>query len=237
MDAQKVTGVDISPHLKPLETPENLWLQLDDLNEPFTFQANTFDLVNSSLVAGGINATRWPNYVRDMVRVLKPGGWLQMVEIYFNCQSDNGSLTDNHALSQWSQLYLNSLAGIKDLRAPLRMQEMMAGAGLTDVASRMFPLGGSRLHRYQGKARLKKCKSKGRLGEDQDAMHRLMAFVQTCGFAITRDLYELEFLGFDHPQACQHGESGVVAAMLSDEDVEDDGADRLLAECNKDHRP
>jgi predicted methyltransferase len=32
-------------------------------------------------------------YIRDIFRVLKPGGWCQIVEIYFNAQSDNGTLT------------------------------------------------------------------------------------------------------------------------------------------------
>ncbi|KAJ4006710.1 hypothetical protein NW752_010711 [Fusarium irregulare] len=45
------------------------------------------------MVAGGIHANRWRSYVRDIFRVLKPGGWCQMVEIYFNAQSDNGTLT------------------------------------------------------------------------------------------------------------------------------------------------
>jgi hypothetical protein len=32
--------------------------------------------------------------MKDILKVLKPGGWCQMVEIYFMAQSDNGSLTD-----------------------------------------------------------------------------------------------------------------------------------------------
>ena len=59
----------------------------------FTFPSNHFDLVHSQMVAGGIHANRWRDYVRDMHRVLRPGGWCQLVEIYFNAQSDNGSLT------------------------------------------------------------------------------------------------------------------------------------------------
>ncbi|KAM0409202.1 hypothetical protein ACHAPD_011367 [Fusarium lateritium] len=68
-------------------------LQVDDLNARFTFKSNHFDLVHSQMVAGGIHANRWRSYVRDIFRVLKPGGWCQIVEIYFNAQSDNGTLT------------------------------------------------------------------------------------------------------------------------------------------------
>ncbi|TPX14990.1 uncharacterized protein E0L32_004820 [Thyridium curvatum] len=136
----EVVGVDISPHMIPEETPGNLDLQIDDLNRPFTFPSNYFDLVHSRLVAGGINSDRWRDYLRDMVRVLRPGGWCQMVEIYFNAQSDNGSLTSSHALSRWSQRYLESLSPYKDPRIPLRLEQMMRQAGLVDVETRILPL-------------------------------------------------------------------------------------------------
>ena len=75
-----------------------------------------------------------------MKRVLKPGGWVQMVECYYMCQSDNGSINDTHALRQWSNNYIRALDGIKDLRAPLHFQTMFTAAGLTSVESRMIPL-------------------------------------------------------------------------------------------------
>ncbi len=49
-------------------------------------------------MAGGIHANRWREYVREIHRVLRPGGWCQLVEIYFNAQSDNGSLTHSELL-------------------------------------------------------------------------------------------------------------------------------------------
>ena len=47
--------------------------QLDDLNKPFTFDANSFDFVHSRLVVGGINRTRWQSYIEDIKKyVLDP---------------------------------------------------------------------------------------------------------------------------------------------------------------------
>lgn len=81
-----------------------------------------------------------------------------MVELYFQCQSDNGTLTESmklqvqevmncyrspepdHALRQWSTRYFDSLAGIKDLRIPLRLQNVMRDVGFVDVEQRMLPL-------------------------------------------------------------------------------------------------
>ncbi|KAF4457168.1 hypothetical protein F53441_856 [Fusarium austroafricanum] len=89
----EVLGIDVSPHMLPETPPDNMELQVDDLNGRFTFRSNHFDFVHSQMVAGGIHANRWRSYIRDIFRVLKPGGWCQMVEIYFNAQSDNGTLS------------------------------------------------------------------------------------------------------------------------------------------------
>lgn len=73
-------------------------------------------------------------------RVLKPGGWVQMTELYWMCQSDNGSITGSHPLRRWSDNYIRSLDGIKDPRAPLRLQGLFSAAGLVDIEHRMIPL-------------------------------------------------------------------------------------------------
>lgn len=112
------------------------------------------------MMAGGIHANRW-SYLRDMLRVLRPGGWYQMVEIYFNAKSDNGTLERGersrrlecwmegsltrliraeHALSRWSSQYLDSLHPHKDLRAALRLPAWLRNAGFTEVESRLLSL-------------------------------------------------------------------------------------------------
>ncbi|CAG8020845.1 unnamed protein product [Penicillium olsonii] len=152
--------------MNPEDVPNNLWLQVsqkhfrcfrasrvsarsvpstrkktvDDLNRRFTFPTNHFDFVHSRLLATGLNRSRWPSYLRDVVRVLKPGGWAQMVEIYFNVQSDNGSITDEHALRKWSTKYLSALEDKKDLRIGSKLRTLMADAGFVEVDTKMIPL-------------------------------------------------------------------------------------------------
>jgi hypothetical protein len=46
----------------------------------------------------------------------------------------------DHALRQWSTRYFESLAGIKDLRIPLRLQNVMREAGFIEVEQTMLPL-------------------------------------------------------------------------------------------------
>ncbi|KAK4231279.1 S-adenosyl-L-methionine-dependent methyltransferase, partial [Podospora fimiseda] len=138
--AASVIGIDINPYPVPEHSPPNVDFQVDDLNSPSTFPSNYFDLVNSRMMAGGIHRNRWANYMSDILRVLRPGGWCQMVEIYFNAQSDNGTLTENHALRVWSQSYMQSLQPYKDPRAPLRLQSLMTQAGFVEVESRLIPV-------------------------------------------------------------------------------------------------
>ena len=63
-----------------------------------------------------------------------------MVEIYFNVQSDNGTITDGHALRQWSQKYRTALDDLKDLRVVSRLGTLLTAAGLVEVDTRMIQL-------------------------------------------------------------------------------------------------
>ncbi|XRM39065.1 hypothetical protein ABZX51_002444 [Aspergillus tubingensis] len=70
----EVIGVDISPHMIPdgddddFDVAENLEFQVDDLNRPFTFPPRYFDLVNSRMMATGIDGSRWSSYIQDIKR-------------------------------------------------------------------------------------------------------------------------------------------------------------------------
>lgn len=75
-----------------------------------------------------------------MRRVLRPGGWVQLVECYYMCQSDNGSITESHAIRQWSNNYIRSIDGIKDPRIPLQLHNLCTAAGFVNVESKMIPL-------------------------------------------------------------------------------------------------
>jgi hypothetical protein len=63
-----------------------------------------------------------------------------MVEIYYNVQSDNGSLTDENALRKWSTQYMRALEDRKDLRIGSRLRHLLTDAGLVEVDLKMIPL-------------------------------------------------------------------------------------------------
>ncbi|KAK0903576.1 hypothetical protein LTR02_007523 [Friedmanniomyces endolithicus] len=89
-----------------------------NLNAPFRTDASTsrlrreqFDLINSRFLAEGINTNRWRPYIRELKELLKPGGWLQMVELELVFQSDNGRLapSPSEPLFVWSEWYRHTM--------------------------------------------------------------------------------------------------------------------------------
>ncbi|KAJ9635888.1 hypothetical protein H2201_000119 [Coniosporium apollinis] len=142
---RKVTAVDIFP-ADVDDQPENLDFEVWDLNRTLTptYDPNHYDLIHSRFVAPGIKRDRWPSYVRDLARLLKRNGWVQLVEYYYIIQSDSGLLTDNHALQQWGNAYRQCMEGERDPRIGRRLPELLRTAGLVDVQERSFrmPIGG-----------------------------------------------------------------------------------------------
>jgi len=121
---------------------ENLELTIYDLNHLLTneYDVDSYDLINSRFISPGIHKNRWPSYVKDLRKLLKPGGWLQMVEYYFNFQSDNGRLTDAHALSRWYGKYAEAMQQDRDPRIGIHLEQLMRQAGLRDVTVRKYNL-------------------------------------------------------------------------------------------------
>jgi hypothetical protein len=63
-----------------------------------------------------------------------------MVEMYLNVQSDNGSITNQNPLRQWSTKYTAALDDLKDLRVGTRLGALLGAAGLVEVDTKMIPL-------------------------------------------------------------------------------------------------
>ena len=60
--------------------PENYVFLQGSVLDGLPFPDGTFDLTHQRLLVAAIPATRWPGVVADLVRVTRPGGWVEMVE-------------------------------------------------------------------------------------------------------------------------------------------------------------
>lgn len=107
--------------------------------------------------------------MRDIYRVLKPGGWCQLSELYLNAQSDNGTLAVgtyfrfpglveilvdlsslpcskltfdivDSALSRWSAGYLRGSQLQKDPRIATKLGHLLKLAGFSEIKCQMFKM-------------------------------------------------------------------------------------------------
>ncbi|KAL6710944.1 hypothetical protein ACN47E_006819 [Coniothyrium glycines] len=144
----EVTAVDIFPMLV-VDQPENLTLfgyNLNDrLRDPEVFRSRAYDLIHSRFVSQGIGSNRWPSYISDMMLLLRPGGWVQMMEHYPMIQSDSGQLSDQAAVRRWWQAYESAMRRLnRDPRIGRRMQQLLTEKGFRDVrvVIERIPIGG-----------------------------------------------------------------------------------------------
>ncbi|CAG8513981.1 22558_t:CDS:2 [Dentiscutata erythropus] len=76
----KVVGLDISPHQPTMIKPKNFEFVIGDVHEKLPFDDNTFDFVFQRFLVFGLNKEKFPQVMNELVRVLKPGGFLELCE-------------------------------------------------------------------------------------------------------------------------------------------------------------
>jgi len=86
-----VTGLDIVPPpaddaatgtYDPANRPANYTFQQGNIFESLPFDHGTFDFVHMRLVYAGTPVDRWQPLVNELIRVTKPGGYVELVEGY-----------------------------------------------------------------------------------------------------------------------------------------------------------
>ena len=77
----QVIGVDIDPALFKRETPQNCTLRVGDVLSRLPFPDQLFAYTHQRLLRAAIPAQRWPGVVRELVRVTRAGGWVEIVEL------------------------------------------------------------------------------------------------------------------------------------------------------------
>lgn len=76
-------GFDISPKMFPSEDqrPDNMQLHTADIRTPFEERwIGFFDVVHVRLIEAAMKKETWAPVLRNLVTLLKPGGWIQWVE-------------------------------------------------------------------------------------------------------------------------------------------------------------
>jgi ubiquinone/menaquinone biosynthesis C-methylase UbiE len=141
----RVIGFDIDPTLpeRAMEIlgpggqfPPNFRFQVADALKPFPFADGEFDFVHARLISPFVPIARWPDVLAEMMRVLKPGGIIEVVDMEQTPQTPSKALMTlgNYGLEMMRQRGL--FTGVGDALPGLLEQ-----AGATRIQQRKFVLG------------------------------------------------------------------------------------------------
>lgn len=131
----KIIGFDLE------EAPLNVATLMDsyvqgNLLQGLPFRTNTFTYVHQRLLVGAIPTTSWPFVIGELARVVRPGGWIELVEsggVSFEPQGPASSqLTEGI-------LRISAMRGV-DLRIISKLNRMMEQAGLLNIYKQSVPI-------------------------------------------------------------------------------------------------
>ncbi|KAI8144944.1 S-adenosyl-L-methionine-dependent methyltransferase [Fennellomyces sp. T-0311] len=63
-----------------INKPPNCKFVEHDVTEPLPFPDNYFDYVHQRFITAGVREHKWPQIIGNLMRVLKPGGWIELNE-------------------------------------------------------------------------------------------------------------------------------------------------------------
>lgn len=136
--AALVVGLDLMPS-KP-ERPVNFRFVQGNVLQGLPFPDGEFDFAHQKLMVAGIPLRYWPGVVADLVRVTRPGGWIELVE-------SAASLTpEGPATRRLWDLFrqLGRSVGLDTLgTVPSSLDRYLTSAGAVDVRARtvVLPVG------------------------------------------------------------------------------------------------
>jgi SAM-dependent methyltransferase len=76
----QVIGFDIDPPQQTLADPVNCHFLQWDVLADFPYSDHRFDYVHQRLLVAVIPARRWPSVVKELVRVTRPGGYVELLD-------------------------------------------------------------------------------------------------------------------------------------------------------------
>jgi ubiquinone/menaquinone biosynthesis C-methylase UbiE len=71
-------GIDFSPIIPTAIKPHNVSFVQGDILDGLPFEDDTFDFVHQRILFAAFSLDKWQSVINDMVRVLKPGGYLEV---------------------------------------------------------------------------------------------------------------------------------------------------------------
>ena len=90
-------GVDILQTFPSEIKPDNVEFMLGNVISGLNFESNSFDYIFVRQMKFAIPINDWPNVLDELLRVLKPNSWLEIVDNidYFGCDNEDDKLKEH----------------------------------------------------------------------------------------------------------------------------------------------
>lgn len=119
--------------------PANYHFHQGNLLEGLPFEANSMDYIHQRLLMGALPATAWPEVTKEMARVIRPGGWVELFEVDGDCFVPAGPV---------GRIFIDNLQKVAlmrgiDILIGKNLDNNLKDAGLINVVKRQvdLPLG------------------------------------------------------------------------------------------------
>ncbi|PWW76949.1 S-adenosyl-L-methionine-dependent methyltransferase [Tuber magnatum] len=134
----EVIGTDLSP-IQPQWVPPNCRFEVDDAASPWTFAPDSFDFIHSRHLSGAL--ADWPEYIKQIYRALKPGGWMQLSEYATDVTSDDNSYPKECTIRTYLHL-MNSAANKigRVMNVAHTLKGIVDDVGFTNVSQKILKL-------------------------------------------------------------------------------------------------
>lgn len=132
----QVTGLDLEEVSNSQERPPTYRFVPGNIFQDLPFKDNMFDYTHQRFLSAAIILARWPHVAHELVRVTRPGGWVEMVEagtVLVNA----GPTYDG--MMEVGRPYVEK-SGIPLTQSPPALEHYLADEGVVDVKTSSIDL-------------------------------------------------------------------------------------------------
>ncbi|KAJ7362556.1 S-adenosyl-L-methionine-dependent methyltransferase [Mycena albidolilacea] len=136
--AVHILGIDIASRLFPVSPPQNVAFQVGSVTNLPPDWTDTFTLVHQRLLMLALQIPEWTQALREIYRVLRPGGWVQLGE---SIAWFEGEYPDKPCMEKLVSLY-RSLTKSRNLYIDCasHMPALLKEIGFIDIQAEERPL-------------------------------------------------------------------------------------------------
>ncbi|KAH0421431.1 hypothetical protein CcaCcLH18_13429 [Colletotrichum camelliae] len=137
----EVTGIDLSP-IQPGYVPPNVNFIVDDAEAEWLYPENSIDYIHLRHMAPAIK--NWPKLLKEALRVLKPGGWIELQDMKWTFDCDDGSMPSDCTLPKFTSLVKVGLAkfGVEHFAADHHVERLEAAGFVNQINdAKKLPVG------------------------------------------------------------------------------------------------